>query len=197
MTFGEKLKKLRIDNHLTQDELAEKIYVTRTAISKWETDKGYPSIDSIRAVSKIFSVTIDELLSTDEVFTIAEQDVKRQDNLIFGFVDLCMIMNFFLPFFAHKTDGIIQSVTLLFLNSIQPYLKIAYLIIVIGLIVCGVFALATHNTQNRFAIKIENCVSMILSIVAVLLFIISSQPYAAVFVFVLTAIKAIMLIKRK
>ena len=98
MTFGEKLKKLRIDNHLTQDELAEKIYVTRTAISKWETDKGYPSIDSIRADSKIFSVTIDELLSTDEVFTIAEQDVKRQDNLIFGFVDLCMIMNFFLHF---------------------------------------------------------------------------------------------------
>lgn len=38
MTFGEKLKKLRTDNELTQDELAEKIFVTRTAISKWETD---------------------------------------------------------------------------------------------------------------------------------------------------------------
>ena len=38
MTFGEKLKKLRTDNGLTQDELAEKIYVTRTAISKWESE---------------------------------------------------------------------------------------------------------------------------------------------------------------
>ena len=46
MTFGQKLKKLRNDNNLTQEQLAEMIFVTRTAISKWETDNGYPSIDS-------------------------------------------------------------------------------------------------------------------------------------------------------
>ncbi len=38
MTFGQKLKKIRNDNGLTQEQLAEKIFVTRTAISKWETD---------------------------------------------------------------------------------------------------------------------------------------------------------------
>lgn len=54
MTFGEKLKKLRIDNRLTQDELAEKIFVTRTAISKWENDKGYPSIDNLKQLSNLF-----------------------------------------------------------------------------------------------------------------------------------------------
>ena len=58
MTFGEKLKKLRTDNGLTQDELAEKTYVTRTAISKWESDRGYPNIDSLKAISKFFSVSI-------------------------------------------------------------------------------------------------------------------------------------------
>ena len=63
MTFGEKLKKLRTDKNLTQDELAEKIYVTRTAISKWETDKGYPSIDSLKQLSNLFEVSIDELIS--------------------------------------------------------------------------------------------------------------------------------------
>ena len=47
--FGEKLKKLRTENRITQDELAEKLYVTRTAISKWETGKGYPSIDNLKA----------------------------------------------------------------------------------------------------------------------------------------------------
>lgn len=41
--FGEKLKKLRMEKHFTQEELAEKIWVTRTAISKWETNRGYPS----------------------------------------------------------------------------------------------------------------------------------------------------------
>ena len=50
MTFGEKLKKLRNDNGLTQEQLADKIFVTRTAISKWETDKGFPSIDSLKAI---------------------------------------------------------------------------------------------------------------------------------------------------
>lgn len=67
MTFGEKLKKLRTDNGLTQDELAEKIYVTRTAISKWETDKGYPSIDSLKQLSNLFEITIDELISDSDI----------------------------------------------------------------------------------------------------------------------------------
>ena len=67
MTFGQKLKKLRIDNNLTQDQLAEKIYVTRTAISKWETDKGYPSIDSLKQLSNLFHISIDELISDDDV----------------------------------------------------------------------------------------------------------------------------------
>ena len=67
MTFGEKLKKLRLDNNLTQDELAEKIYVTRTAISKWETDKGYPSIESLKQLSKVFNISIDELISDSDI----------------------------------------------------------------------------------------------------------------------------------
>lgn len=65
--FGEKLKKLRTDNHLTQDELAEKILVTRTAISKWETNKGYPSIDSLKELSKLFGISIDELIADDDI----------------------------------------------------------------------------------------------------------------------------------
>lgn len=65
--FGEKLKKLRTDNQLTQDELAERIYVTRTAISKWETNKGYPSIDSLKQLSTLFGISIDELISDDDV----------------------------------------------------------------------------------------------------------------------------------
>lgn len=67
MTFGEKLKKLRQDNQLTQEQLAQKIFVTRTAISKWELDKGYPSIDSLKLLSNLFHVSIDDLLSNEDV----------------------------------------------------------------------------------------------------------------------------------
>lgn len=65
--FGEKLKKLRTDNGLTQDELAEKIFVTRTAVSKWETNKGYPSIDSLKELSNLFGISIDSLISDEDI----------------------------------------------------------------------------------------------------------------------------------
>ena len=48
MNFSETLKKLRQEQNLTQDDLADKIFVTRTAISKWETDNGYPSIENLK-----------------------------------------------------------------------------------------------------------------------------------------------------
>lgn len=67
MTFGEKLKRLRNDNGMTQEQLAEKIFVTRTAISKWETNNGYPSIDSLKAISNLFGTGIDDLISDKDI----------------------------------------------------------------------------------------------------------------------------------
>ena len=67
MEFNEKLQDLRKNKGLTQEELAEALYVSRTAISKWESGRGYPNIDSLKEIAKYFSVTIDELLSSNEV----------------------------------------------------------------------------------------------------------------------------------
>lgn len=67
MTFGEKLKNLRGQNGITQDELAEKLYVTRTAVSKWENDRGLPTIDTMKQIAELFGVTLDELVSDDDV----------------------------------------------------------------------------------------------------------------------------------
>lgn len=200
MTFGEKLRKLRTDSGLTQEELAEKIYVTRTAISKWESDRGYPNIDSLKAISKIFSVSIDDLFSPDEVLTIAEQDNKQKEtrfkDMVYALLDLSISMLLFLPFFAEDADGIIQSVSLIALDGVQPYLKIAYLTVVIGMTVMGVLTLTLQNCQAAVWVKSKTTASLALGAILVLLFMISSQPYAAVFAFVLLTIKALMLIKR-
>ncbi len=77
MTFGQKLKKLRTDCNITQEELADALFVTRTAISKWETDKGYPSIDSLKAISDYFKISIDELISDADVKNKKLLDEKR------------------------------------------------------------------------------------------------------------------------
>ena len=76
MEFHEKLQELRKSRGLTQEELAEELYVSRTAISKWESGRGYPSIDSLKEISNYFSVTIDELLSSEKLLSIAERENK-------------------------------------------------------------------------------------------------------------------------
>ena len=52
MEFHEKLQELRKDRGLTQEELAEALFVSRTAISKWESGRGYPNIESLKEISK-------------------------------------------------------------------------------------------------------------------------------------------------
>ena len=200
MEFNEKLQELRKQKGLTQEELAEKLYVSRTAISKWELGRGYPNIESLKAIAKFFSVTLDELLSSGEVLTIAEEDNKRKEkhfrDLIYGLLDCCIAMLLFLPFFAEKADGIVQSVSLIALDGLQPYLKIAYLTVVISKIVMGILTLALQNCQWVAWVKSKTTISLILGAIAVLVFMISRQTYAAVFAFALLAIQALMLIKR-
>lgn len=68
MTLADKLKEARNNAGLTQAELAEKICVSRQAITKWETDKGIPDIDNLRLLSKVLNVSIDFLLDEEETF---------------------------------------------------------------------------------------------------------------------------------
>ena len=200
MEFNEKLQELRKQKGLTQEELAASLYVSRTAISKWESGRGYPNIESLKDIAKFFSVTVDELLSTDEVLTIAEEDSRRKEkhfrDLMYGLLDICIALLLFLPFFAEDADGIIQSVSLIALDGVQPYLKIAYLTVVIGTTVMGILTLTLQNCQAVVWVKSKTTVSLALGAILVLLFMISSQPYAAVFAFVLLTIKALILIKR-
>ena len=78
MEFHEKLQELRKNRGLTQEELAEALYVSRTAISKWESGRGYPSIDSLKGISAYFSVTIDNLLSSEKLLFIAEKENNQK-----------------------------------------------------------------------------------------------------------------------
>ena len=201
MEFNEKLQELRKQKGLTQEELATSLYVSRTAISKWESGRGYPNIESLKAIAKFFSVTVDELLSTDEVLTIAEEDSKRKEkhfrDLIYGLLDICIALLLFLPFFAEDADGIIQSVSLIALDGVQLYLKITYFAVAIGTTVMGILTLTLQNCQATAWVKSKTTISLALGAILVLLFMISSQPYAAVFAFVLLVIKALMLIKRQ
>lgn len=120
MMFGEKLKKLRLDNHLTQDELAEKILVTRTAVSKWETNKGYPSIDSLKQLSNLFGISIDELIADNDIENKRLLD-QAKSRKYYWYAIICL--------------GITTILALVSYFAMIPYLNFLSLLGVIGYII--------------------------------------------------------------
>lgn len=114
MELGEKLQQLRRQRGMTQEELAAALYVSRTAISKWESGRGLPSIDSLQVISRYFSVSIDSLLSTDEVLAIAGEDSRRQKkrffSLAYGLLDCGAALLLILPLFGQQAEGVVRTV---------------------------------------------------------------------------------------
>jgi transcriptional regulator with XRE-family HTH domain len=67
MNFCEKLQMIRKSNNLSQEQLAEKLNVSRQAVSKWESGQGYPEIDKLIHLSNIFEISLDELLKKETI----------------------------------------------------------------------------------------------------------------------------------
>ena len=199
MEFNQKLQSLRKQKGLTQEDLAEILCVSRAAVSKWESGRGFPNIDSLKAISSFFSVSIDELLSSNEALTIAEQNHKQELNrhrdLIFGVLDCSTVLLFFLPFFAQRFENVITAVSFSALIEVSFYLKVCYGILLVGTIAFGVFLLATQNFQNTFRNNYKLKISLILNTVFLMLLICSLQPYASAFLFTILICKSLLLIK--
>lgn len=79
MTFGEKLKEARQKAGLSQEQLSEKLHVSRSAVAKWETGKGMPDIENLKAAAQLLNVSIDYLL--DEGTSFSVQSIKERIDL--------------------------------------------------------------------------------------------------------------------
>ena len=92
-------------------ELTEALYVSRTAISKLESGRGYQSIDSLKEISSYFSISIDKLLSGEKLLLIAEKEnrsnIRTICDLTFGMIDLCFLMLIVLPIYPKTLDGFV------------------------------------------------------------------------------------------
>ena len=201
MEFSEKLQELRKQKGLTQEELAAALYVSRTAISKWESGRGYPNIDSLKALAKFFSVTVDDLLSGEQVLTIAEAEQKKQEtclcDLVFGLLNLSAAMFLFLPFFGEGTHGVVQHTSLLALTVVADYLKISYIACVGVLLLWGVLTLALQNWDHRLWLTLKHKISLIINAFGVCLFVLGRQPYPAILLFVYLIIQVSLLMKKR
>ena len=86
MDFSEKLLTLRKANDLTQEQLAEKLDVSRQSISKWESGQATPELEKIVAMSTVFNVTTDYLLKSSEIddLSVKTEMLERQQQMMLG-----------------------------------------------------------------------------------------------------------------
>ena len=83
ISVGKKITKLRRNMNLSQEELAQELYITRQCLSKWELGQALPNIDMIISLTKILNVSIDELLCLDEELTVDEENIFTGHERIF------------------------------------------------------------------------------------------------------------------
>lgn len=81
MKLGEQIKKYRTELSLSQDKLAEKLFVSRQSISNWENDKTYPDIKSLLLLSEVFSVSLDQLVKGD--VEMMKSEISEQERAKF------------------------------------------------------------------------------------------------------------------
>ena len=198
MEFHEKLAELRKSKGLTQEELAEALFVSRTAISKWESGRGYPSIDSLKGISHFFSVTIDELICSQEMITAAEDDRKailgRYVSVICNMLDILTAVLLFLPVFGNGADSP-ASVPLFGLTGVQPWLKTVFIILICIITLNGICGVVISRFDRPVWNRHRMVTGMMLSVASVGVFIGTRQPYAGIVCFSILLIKAWLMIK--
>ena len=198
MEFHEKLQELRKGRGITQEELAEALYVSRTAISKWESGRGYPNIDSLKEISKYFSVSIDDLLSGEKLLSIAEKEhtsnLRNMCDLLFGIMDICSFILIVLPLYPNTVNGYVYSVNLFAYTQVTSLNRALYWGLYILLIVIGIVKLILTNLGLSKCNKIVTGVSMFISILLVLFLAMTREAYAIIVVFLLLVIKGVLLL---
>ncbi len=225
MEFNEKLQELRKSRSMTQEELAEALFVSRTAISKWEQGRGYPSLDSLKEISRFFSVSIDDLICSEEVISAAADEKKecmdKYISLICNTLDIFLVLLLFLPVFGNGTDSP-ASVSLYAITGISAWIKIVFAAL-IGVAVlngiCGVIISHYEGilsdssdaskpagslrplAEGRFGKPVWNrhrlVTGMVLSVACAAVFILTRQPYAGIVCLAILVVKGLLIGKGK
>lgn len=197
MEFNEKLQELRKSNGLTQEELAQALYVSRTAVSKWESGRGYPNIDSLREISRFFSITIDELICPDEIISAAENEKKefigRYTALICGLLDVFSALLLLLPIYGNGGDTP-TAVSLFELTGVVLWIRIVYAAFIVITVLNGVCSVIISNLDKPVWNKHRLATGMTLSVLCTAIFVLTRQPYSGIICFTILVIKGSLLI---
>lgn len=200
MEFGEKLQALRKSKGMTQEELAAALFVSRTAVSKWESGRGYPNIDSLKEIARFFSVTIDALIRPEEVVTAAETEkkdwVRRYLSLLCGALDVFSAVLLFLPAFGNGAASH-DTVALFQVSGVSPWLKITFMAVIGLTVLNGIGGVTVSFLERPDWNRRLRRLGTALSIGACALFLAARQPYPGLFCFAALLVKGFLIIRVK
>ncbi len=200
MEFNEKLQELRKARSLTQEELAEALFVSRTAISKWEQGRGYPSLDSLKEISRFFSVSIDDLICSEEIIYAAADEkkecVEKYISLICNMLDIFSALLLFLPVFGNGTDDP-ASVSLYAITGLRPWIKIVFAVLIGVTVLNGICGVIISRFDKPVASRHRLVTGMVLTIACAAVFILTRQPYAGMICLAILVVKGLLIIQRK
>lgn len=133
MELHTQIKKYRTNLNLSQEELAEKVYVTRQTISNWENNKNYPDIHSLVLLSSVFNISLDQLIKGD--IKIMKEEINKneiqkfnRDGAIFGWLLVVLIvsavpLNAFLGYYGLAITGALFVITAYFAVKVEKHKK--------------------------------------------------------------------------
>ena len=200
MEFNEKLQELRKSKSLTQEELAEALFVSRTAISKWEQGRGYPSIDSLKEISRFFSVSIDDLICSEEIISAAADEkkecVEKYISLICNTLDIILALLLFLPVFGNGTDHPV-SVSLYTITGLSTWIKTVFAALISLAALNGICGVIINHFDKPVWNRHRLMTGMVLSVACVAVFILTRQPYAGIICLAVLVVKGFMVARGK
>lgn len=198
MDFGEKLKALRTERGLTQEQLAARLYVSRTAVSKWETGGGSPNLDSLQVVARLFDVSVDDLLSTDDLIVLARDErrstARSSGMLSFGLLDVLAVVFAFIPLYGVDDGSLVRMANLAdYGASVDFGASFAVMAAaVVSLMFVGAVEILLAAAGSRRAARIVALVGFAVQALAVVLFASTMQPYATTLMFALLLAKVVV-----
>ena len=186
MELSEKIQKLRKEHNLTQEQLAEQLFVSRTAVSKWETGRGMPSMESLQMIARLFNITLDDLLRAE--------DISRFASLVDSIFNIAAIVGLLLPLYKVELNNVFYSVPL---YQYEGWLAFLYWVFPIAMAICGIIQIITNKSEREKTKRSINVIGVILNACAIFVLILSGQPYPAVMFFTLLLIKGtVTMLKR-
>lgn len=196
MELGQKIKDLRREHGLTQEQLAAALYVSRTAVSKWESGKGVPNVDSLQALARYFSVPVDNLLSGEALLGAARRDRRRLCDRIAGLLNVASALLLFLPLFGQAEGEGIAAVSLLALSGVAPYVRGIGSGLIAAHVLLGLVWLFLPDDLSPRLLRFLTPLPLALGALTAVAFILFRQPYAAILMLFFLSLQVFLTLRR-